>query len=119
MSSTDIGQANIEPDKAKAILDKYEEERLKRVGRGLKQFITTSDTARYHDFGVDIWIDDNVPDPGKTSITDGGNYEALILGAGYGGLLAAVRLIEAGMDVNNIRLIDTAGGFGGTWWFNR
>jgi NADPH-dependent 2,4-dienoyl-CoA reductase/sulfur reductase-like enzyme len=107
-------------DKAKAILAKYEQERLKRVrSDGLKQFITTSDSTRYHEFGTDIWVDDSIPDPGVNCITDGGHYEALILGAGYGGLLAAARLIEAGMDVNQIRLIDTAGGFGGTWWFNR
>jgi hypothetical protein len=110
----------IDPENAKAILDKYEEERLKRAGLGgLKQFIATSESTQYHDFGKDIWVDDTVPDPGANSIVDGSNYEILILGAGYGGLLAAVRLIESGMDVNKIRLVDTAGGFGGTWWFNR
>jgi hypothetical protein len=110
----------IDPESAKAILDKYEEERLKRLrSDGLKQFIATSESAQYHDFGKDIWVDDTVPDPGANSIVDGSSYEILILGAGYGGLLAAVRLIESGMDVNNIRLVDTAGGFGGTWWFNR
>lgn len=110
----------IELEKAKAILEKYEEERLKRTqAGGLAQFITTSDSARYHDFGRDIWVDDSIPDPGANSIVDGSNYEILILGAGYGGLLAAVRLIESGMDVNGIRIVDTAGGFGGTWWFNR
>lgn len=111
---------DINPEKAKAILEKYEEERLKRIRPdGLKQFIATSESTQYHDFGRDIWVDDTAPDPGVNSIMDGSNHEILILGAGYGGLLAAVRLIESGMDVNNIRIVDTAGGFGGTWWFNR
>ena len=120
MSSTTKNGGGIDQEKAKAILEKYEEERLKRTqAGGLKQFITTSDSTRYHHFGRDIWVDDSIPGPGANSIKDGSSYEILILGAGYGGLLAAVRLIESGMDVNGIRIVDTAGGFGGTWWFNR
>lgn len=110
----------LQAEKARAILDKYEKERLKRIRPdGLKQFIATSESTRYHDFGRDIWVDDSIPDPGANSIQEGESYEILILGAGYGGLLAAVRLIESGMDVNKIRIVDTAGGWGGTWYFNR
>ncbi|KAI1454271.1 FAD/NAD(P)-binding domain-containing protein [Annulohypoxylon moriforme] len=36
-----------------------------------------------------------------------------------GGLLSAVRLIQAGFTANQIRIIDTAGGIGGTWYWNR
>lgn len=43
----------------------------------------------------------------------------LVLGAGYGGLLYAVRFLEIGFAAADIRLVDTAGGFGGTWYWNR
>ena len=40
-----------------------------------------------------------------------------IIGGGFGGLLAGARLREAG--IQNIRLIEKAGDFGGTWYWNR
>jgi NADPH-dependent 2,4-dienoyl-CoA reductase/sulfur reductase-like enzyme len=104
----------------KAKLNKYEEERLKRIRTdGLDQFITSPESQEYSGFYRDPWVNDNAVDPGANSITDGSRCEFLILGAGYGGLLIAARLIQAGIDVNGIRLVDTAGGYGGTWWYNR
>ncbi len=47
-------------------------------------------------------------------------YKFLILGAGFGGLLCAVHLIQQGVaTAEEIRLLDAAGGFGGTWYWNR
>ena len=43
--------------------------------------------------------------------------DAVIVGGGFGGLLAAARLQEAG--ITNLRLIEKAGDFGGTWYWNR
>ncbi|EFZ03426.1 flavin-binding monooxygenase [Metarhizium robertsii] len=43
----------------------------------------------------------------------------LILGCGFSRLLHAVHQVEAGTDPDNIRLVDTAGVFGGTWYWNR
>ncbi|WP_305790118.1 flavin-containing monooxygenase [Symbioplanes lichenis] len=43
--------------------------------------------------------------------------EAVVIGAGFGGLLTGARLREAGLD--DIRLIDEAGDVGGTWYWNR
>jgi cation diffusion facilitator CzcD-associated flavoprotein CzcO len=44
----------------------------------------------------------------------------LILGAGFGGLLFAVRLIQTGaFTADDLLLVDKAGGFGGTWYWNR
>ena len=43
--------------------------------------------------------------------------DALIIGGGIGGLLAAVRIQKIGL--HNIRIIDKAGDFGGTWYWNR
>jgi cation diffusion facilitator CzcD-associated flavoprotein CzcO len=52
---------------------------------------------------------------------DDATYKFLILGAGYGGLLQAVRLIQAGLveGDNDLRLVESAGGFGGSWYWNR
>jgi cyclohexanone monooxygenase len=41
----------------------------------------------------------------------------LVLGGGYGGQCVAAELIKAG--ITNIRLIEKAGDFGGTWYWNR
>lgn len=43
--------------------------------------------------------------------------EALVIGAGFGGLLAASRLRKAGLG--SVRLMDEAGDVGGTWYWNR
>ncbi|OOB91784.1 flavin-containing monooxygenase [Rathayibacter sp. VKM Ac-2630] len=43
--------------------------------------------------------------------------EALVIGAGFGGLLTASLLREAGVD--SLRLMDEAGDVGGTWYWNR
>ena len=41
----------------------------------------------------------------------------VIIGGGFGGLLAGARLREAGFD--DIRMIEKGGDFGGTWYWNR
>ncbi|MBB2948397.1 cation diffusion facilitator CzcD-associated flavoprotein CzcO [Actinoplanes lutulentus] len=43
--------------------------------------------------------------------------EAVVIGGGFGGLLSGVRLRQAG--VRSLRMIDEAGDFGGTWYWNR
>lgn len=43
--------------------------------------------------------------------------EVVIMGGGFGGLLAAARLKEAGVE--DIRIIEKGGDFGGTWYWNR
>ncbi|MBP2478503.1 cation diffusion facilitator CzcD-associated flavoprotein CzcO [Crossiella equi] len=43
--------------------------------------------------------------------------EALVLGGGLGGLVAAARLRQAGLE--RIRVIERGGDFGGTWYWNR
>ncbi len=43
--------------------------------------------------------------------------DALVVGGGFGGLVAAARLRDAGLD--RIRVVDAAGDLGGTWYWNR
>ncbi len=41
----------------------------------------------------------------------------MIIGGGFGGLLAGARLREAGVE--ELRLIENGADFGGTWYWNR
>ncbi|WP_329059810.1 flavin-containing monooxygenase [Amycolatopsis sp. NBC_01480] len=43
--------------------------------------------------------------------------DAVVVGGGFGGLLAAARLREAGLS--RVRVIEKGGDFGGTWYWNR
>jgi cyclohexanone monooxygenase len=43
--------------------------------------------------------------------------EVVVIGGGFGGLLAAARLREAGID--DVRIVEKGGDFGGTWYWNR
>lgn len=49
--------------------------------------------------------------PGQPEILD-----VIILGAGFGGVCAAIKLREQGID--NIQVYEKAAGIGGTWWHN-
>ncbi|OCK76396.1 FAD/NAD(P)-binding domain-containing protein [Lepidopterella palustris CBS 459.81] len=97
------------------VQQKYEQERAKRLrADGAKQFVDFYALERLERFNNDPWVDENSPPP-----ADGDRTEILILGAGYGGLLYAVRLLEAGFELEDIRFADSASGFGGTWYWNR
>jgi cation diffusion facilitator CzcD-associated flavoprotein CzcO len=55
--------------------------------------------------------------PGFTRPAQHEQLDAVIIGGGFGGLLAAARLQKAG--ITKIRIIEKAGDFGGTWYWNR
>ncbi len=61
--------------------------------------------------------EDPYVDPGFTRAPMNDTVDAIIVGGGFGGLLAAARLREAG--VKDIRIIEKGGDFGGTWYWNR
>jgi len=63
------------------------------------------------------YLDDPYVKPGfeRAPLTD--EVEVVVIGGGFGGLLAGARLREAG--VQDIRLIEKGGDFGGTWYWNR
>jgi cation diffusion facilitator CzcD-associated flavoprotein CzcO len=90
---------------------KYREERDKRLRPdGNEQYVEVKgDFSRY--------VDDPYVDPGYTRepLTDA--VDVVIIGGGFGGLLAGARLREAG--VKDIRVIEKGGDFGGTWYWNR
>ncbi|MCB2073165.1 MAG: NAD(P)/FAD-dependent oxidoreductase [Novosphingobium sp.] len=55
------------------------------------------------------------PPPPREPVSD--EIDVVMLGGGFAGLNVAGRLKEAGID--NIRIIDRGGDFGGTWYWNR
>lgn len=90
---------------------KYAEERNKRINpRKLEQFIeVTGDFSRYID---DPYIDAPLQrDPVSETL------DVVVIGGGFGGQLAAAKLRKAGID--SFRIIEKAGDFGGTWYWNR
>jgi cation diffusion facilitator CzcD-associated flavoprotein CzcO len=98
---------------------RYGEERAKRLrDDGDNQFVDISLSERFHSFIEDPWVDAAAVKDANTMFP-GNRCQMLILGAGWGGLLYAIRMIEAGILPQDIRIIDSAGGFGGTWYWNR
>jgi cyclohexanone monooxygenase len=63
------------------------------------------------------YIDDPYVEPGFTRAPLTDEVDVLVIGGGFGGLLAAARLREAGVE--RIRIIEKGGDFGGTWYWNR
>jgi cyclohexanone monooxygenase len=63
------------------------------------------------------YIDDPYVEPGFTRAALIEETDAVIVGGGFGGLMAGAHLRKAGVD--NIRIIEKGGDFGGTWYWNR
>ena len=99
---------DFDPD---ALREKYQAERDKRVrADGNDQYIeVTGDFSHY--------VDDPYVDPGfdRDPLTQ--EVEVVVVGGGFGGMLAAIRLKEAG--ITDIKIIEKGGAFGGTWYWNR
>jgi len=110
VSSTSNGrnELDFDPDALRA---KYREERDKRLRPdGNEQYVEVKgDFSRY--------VDDPYVDPGFTRASLNDAVDVVIIGGGFGGLLAGARLREAG--VKDIRVIEKGGDFGGTWYWNR
>ncbi|KAF8862082.1 flavin-binding monooxygenase-like family protein [Acephala macrosclerotiorum] len=98
---------------------RYGEERAKRLRpEANEQYVDISLSDKFRHFQEDPWADKTVVKDVKTMFPDN-RCEVLILGGGWGGLLYAVRMIDAGVRPEDLRIVDTAGGFGGTWYWNR
>ncbi|KAL1871476.1 hypothetical protein Plec18167_007036 [Paecilomyces lecythidis] len=101
------------------VTQRYLKERQKRLREeGDAQYIDVSLFDEYRHFQDDPWVAPAAVKDIKTQFPDS-RCEMLIIGAGLAGLLYAVRMIEAGVRPQDIRIIDRAGGFGGTWYWNR
>lgn len=101
---------------------KYQKESAKRLrADGNSQYVElgVAETDRLANLAKDPWVDHDTLNAQAPSLKDGDDIQFLILGCGFCGILHAVRLIEAGIQPDQIRLVDIAGGFGGTWYWNR
>jgi cyclohexanone monooxygenase len=99
------------PFDPEALREKYRQERDKRLrDDGNQQYIEV--TGEFEHF-----VDDPYVEPGfeREPLTD--DVDVVVIGGGFGGLLAGARLREAGVE--SIRMIEKAGDFGGTWYWNR
>jgi cation diffusion facilitator CzcD-associated flavoprotein CzcO len=114
----------IDPAKLKAVRKRYAEEASKRLRpEGTGQFLqlTTAEESRLRSLAEDPWVSHETLNATPSPIESGATYRFFILGAGFGGLQFAVRLLNDAIarSVDEIRLADAAGGFGGTWYWNR
>ncbi|MEV5529895.1 flavin-containing monooxygenase [Streptomyces prunicolor] len=102
---TDLG---FDPETLRA---KYRAERDRRIRPdGSAQYRGATGEFGYYD-------DDPYADAELTREPLDDRVEVAIVGGGFGGLLAAARLRQAG--VQDIRVIEKGGDFGGTWYWNR
>ena len=94
-----------------SLREKYRIERDKRLradGNGQYQEMA-GDFGHYIE---DPYIETEIS---REPLTD--EVEVVVIGGGFGGLIAAARLSEIGID--DVRVIEKGGDFGGTWYWNR
>jgi cyclohexanone monooxygenase len=101
-------ELGFDPD---ALREKYRRERDKRL--------RADGNAQYREIAGRLarYLDDPDVDPGFTRAALDEETLVAIVGGGFSGLLAAARLRDAG--VRDLRVIETGGDFGGTWYWNR
>jgi cyclohexanone monooxygenase len=104
----DPADLGFDPDALRA---KYREERDRRLrADGNDQYVEVEgDFARF--------VDDPYVEPGFTREPLADEVQVIVIGGGFGGLLAGARLREAGVE--DLRVIEKGGDFGGTWYWNR
>jgi cation diffusion facilitator CzcD-associated flavoprotein CzcO len=103
-----VGALDFDPDELHA---KYLAERDKRLREdGIGQYVEVKAEFSHY-------VEDPYVEPGFTREPVFDDVEFAIIGGGFGGLLMGARLREAGFD--KIRMVENAGDFGGTWYWNR
>ena len=93
-----------------ALREKYRAERDRRVRPdGLGQYRAAEGGFGY--FADDPYTAESAREPLRDHV------DVLVVGGGFGGLVAAARLRMAGIE--RIRVVERGGDFGGTWYWNR
>ncbi|OHE91053.1 hypothetical protein CORC01_13641 [Colletotrichum orchidophilum] len=98
---------------------KYAEEVKKRLDPNVSREYVNLSSKVFPRLVADPFIDHEALAEEEPALHDQDHIKFLIIGGGHNGLLYAYRLIEAGFKSDEIRIVDTAGGFGGTWYWNR
>ena len=93
-----------------ALRAKYDHERTKRLRHdGNEQYIEP--VGKFAHYLDDPYVEVTEREPLTDEVT------FAFIGGGFAGLIAGARLKEAGID--DVRIIEKAGDFGGTWYWNR
>ena len=93
-----------------ALREKYRQERDKRLREdGNEQYVEV--TGDFAHFVEDPYVEPFERDPLFDEV------DVVVIGGGFGGLLAGARLKEAG--ITDVHIIEKGGDFGGTWYWNR
>lgn len=104
----DPRKPDFDPD---ALRERYRAERDRRIRPdGNRQYRGTTGEFSHFD-------EDPHAEPGFTREPLNDHVEVVVVGGGFGGLLAGARLRQAG--VQGIRIVEKGGDFGGTWYWNR
>ncbi|UXA19791.1 NAD(P)/FAD-dependent oxidoreductase [Mycobacterium sp. SMC-4] len=94
-----------------ALREKYRWERDVRLRPdGQEQYAPAAEAAGPVDYG-----DPHMPRMSRDPVSD--EFDVAVLGGGWAGILAAYHLRAAGVD--DVRIIEQAGDFGGVWYWNR
>ncbi|MBV8134354.1 MAG: NAD(P)/FAD-dependent oxidoreductase [Deltaproteobacteria bacterium] len=99
---------DFDPD---ALRNKYNQERDRRIRvDGNAQYVEVS--GKFRHFTDDPYVESGFT---RAPLTD--EVDVVVIGGGFGGLLAGARFREAG--IKDVRIIESGGDFGGTWYWNR
>lgn len=103
---TDRG-TELDPDELRR---RYELERDKRLrADGNEQYVEM--TGQFAHYLEDPYVEPDEREPLFDDVT------VAVIGGGFAGLITGARLKEAGID--DVRIIEKGGDFGGTWYWNR
>ena len=100
-----------EDERIEEARQRYRFEREKRLrADGQAQYAQLAE--EYEEFDHDPWVE-----PGFTREPVVEDVRVVIVGGGFAGMLTGIGLLEQG--VTDFRIVDKAGDFGGTWYWNR
>ena len=94
-----------------AVHAKYAAERARRVGVDRTVNVDLAGDERFRAYLTDPFTEYTT----REAVSD--DVDVLVVGAGLAGIIQGAELRKAGYE--NIRFVDQAGGFGGTWYWNR
>jgi cyclohexanone monooxygenase len=107
--ANEASELGFDPDQVRA---RYEQERERRLREeGHRQYAPTNGAVT----GQDLTDPYAKGDFSRESLKD--DVEVLIIGGGFGGLMAAAELRMLGVE--DVRIVEAASDFGGTWYWNR
>ncbi|MBU9369996.1 NAD(P)/FAD-dependent oxidoreductase [Burkholderia multivorans] len=108
LTNNQVTDVDVDPD---VLRENYRQERDKRINPKQNNQWTEIKGDFTH------YVDDPYVEPGFTRSPVIEEVDVVVVGGGFGGLLSAAKLRQAG--INSFRIIEKGGDFGGTWYWNR